>query len=213
MVTAKSLLSLYRGELGVREEPLGSNRGPRVRQYQASTGAYGAAWCVSFLQFGLWKLGVPRIANRSAGVFYCVDWARKNGCLRYSPKPGYFAAYMWAAGHIGIVEELSTGGGFTAIEGNASNMVRRKWRDGRNTVYIRVPGVDYGDLKPVIPPPPKPKWVPRFQIVSGLGPKARVIVNWNKWSVVNARIPRLVAQGRAFQIRRKLVRNSGKLSG
>jgi hypothetical protein len=212
MVTAKSLLSLYRGELGVREDPLGSNRGPRVRQYQASTGAYGAAWCVSFLQFGLWKLGVPRIANRSAGVFYCVDWARKNGCLRYSPKPGYLAAYMWAAGHIGIVEELSTGGGFTAIEGNASNMVRRKWRDGRNTVYIRVPGVDYGDLKPVIPPPPKQKWVPRFQIVAGQGTekipqKAQVIVGWNKWNVIQARIPRLVAQGRAFRIRRKLVRN------
>jgi hypothetical protein len=205
MVTAAQLLSLYRGELGVREVPTGSNRGPRVRQYQASTGAYGAAWCVSFLQFGLWKLGVPRIANRSAGVFYCVDWARKNGLLRYSPKPGYLAAYMWSAGHIGIVEEVAAGG-FMAIEGNASNMVRRNWRDGRNTVYIKVPGVDYG-TKRVVPPPPKQKWVPRFQIVAGEGPEAKVLVNWNKWNVVSARIPRLVAQGRAVRIRRKLVRN------
>jgi hypothetical protein len=207
MVTAKDLISVYRGELGVREVPYGSNRGPRVRQYQSSTGAYNAAWCVSFLQWGFKKAGVSRIANRSAGVFYCVDWARKNGLLRYSPKPGYLAAYMWSAGHIGIVEELLPGGGFVAIEGNASNMVRRNWRDGRNTVFIKVPGVDYGTKRVVPPPPPKPKWVPRFQIVSGQGTKAKVLVGWGKWSTVSARIPRLVAQGRAFQVRRKLVRN------
>lgn len=205
MATVQELLGLYRAELGVREVPMGSNRGPRIRQYQASTGAYNAAWCVSFLQFGLWRLGVPRIANRSAGVFYCVDWARKNGLLRYSPKPGYFAAYMWSAGHIGVVEEVSAGG-FMAIEGNAANSVRRKWRDGRNTVFIKVPGVDYG-TKRVIPPKPKPLWVPRFQIVAGEGPKAKVIVGWNKWNVIALRIPRLVAQGRAFRIRRKLIRN------
>jgi hypothetical protein len=102
---------------------------------------------------------------------------------------------------------VSVGGGFRAIEGNASNSVRYKWRDGRNTVYIRVPGIDYGDSKPVPPPPPKPKWVPRFQIVSGMGPKTKVVVGWNKWNVIQARIPRLVAQGRAFRLRRKLVRN------
>jgi hypothetical protein len=205
MADVKKLLAVYRAELGVREVPFGSNRGPRVRQYQSSTGAYGAAWCVSFLQWGFQQVGVPRIANRSAGVFYCVDWARKNGLLRYSPKPGYLAAYMWSAGHMGIVEEVAAGG-FMAIEGNASNMVRRNWRDGRNTVYIKVPGVDYG-TKRVVPPPPKQKWVPRFQIVAGEGPEAKVIVNWNKWNVVSARIPRLVAQNRAIRIRRKLVRN------
>jgi hypothetical protein len=206
MADVKTLLATYRAELGVREVPYGSNRGPRVRQYQSSTGAYGAAWCVSFLQWGFQQVGVPRIANRSAGVFYCVDWARRNGLLRYSPKPGYLAAYMWSAGHIGIVEDVSPGG-FMAIEGNASNMVRRKWRDGRNTVYIKVPGIDYETKRIVPPPPPKPAWVPRFQIVAGEGPKAKVLVNWGKWNVVNARIPRLVARGQAFRIRRKLVRN------
>jgi hypothetical protein len=44
-------------QLGVLEQPLGSNRGPRisfdadgVRAYQAATGAFAAAWCVSFQQ-------------------------------------------------------------------------------------------------------------------------------------------------------------------
>jgi hypothetical protein len=113
---------------------------------------------------------------------------------------------MWAAGHIGVVDEVHDGG-FMAIEGNASNSVRTKWRDGRNTVYIRVPGVDYGDAKPSVPPAKKPLWVPRFQIVSGEGKKQKVIASWGKWQNINARIPRLVAAGVAFRLQRKLVRN------
>jgi hypothetical protein len=204
MVKAKDLLAWYAGEIGVRE--VGRNGGVRVHDYQSATGAYNAPWCVSFLQYGLKVKGVGRVADRTAGVFYLAGWARRNGLARSTPKRGYFACYMWGAGHIGIVETVHHDGTFTAIEGNASNSVRRKWRDGRNTLFVQIPGVDYRDGPPAPKPKPKPKWVPRFQIVSGDGQKVKVLVGWDKWKVVNARIPRLVAAGRAFQIRRKLVK-------
>jgi hypothetical protein len=205
VVKVNDLLSWYRKYLGVRET-WGVNWGPEVKYFQSSTGAYRAAWCVSYLQKGLQECGVGRIADRTAGVFYLAGWARKHGLVSMTPKRGYFACYMWNAGHIGIVETVHHDGSFTAIEGNASNSVRRKWRDGRNTLFVQIPGVDYRTGPPAPKPKPKPKWVPRFQIVSGEGKKAKVLVGWGKWSSVSARIPRLVAAGRAYQIRRKLVK-------
>ncbi len=142
------MLSIARSYVGVREQPLGSNDGPTVRIFQASTGAYRAPWCVSYLQhvirkaraFGSIAPGVGRlIADGSAGVFYVVGWARNRGWLRSSPLPGDLVAFMDRLGHIGIIE--STGrGGFTSIEGNASDSVLRRYHTfRRNLVFIRLP--------------------------------------------------------------------------
>jgi hypothetical protein len=212
MVYYGKLLAWYAKEVGTAEVPTGSNSGPRVSFYQSSTGAYHAPWCVSFLQKGLQSLGIPRVADRSAGVFYVVGWAKKHGLVRSNPKAGYFVAFMHDQGHIGIVKSVSTNS-FTTIEGNASNRVRGDrvyQRSGNYYVFIQVPGVDYGDKKPLPKPPPKPAYVPRFQIVAGEGTKAKVLVNWGKWKVVSARIPTLAAKRRAVSVKRKLVKNPAK---
>ncbi len=212
MAHYSKLLAWYQNEVGTKEEPLGSNMGSRVRFYQSSTGAYRAPWCVSFLQKGLQQLNLPRVADRSAGVFYVVGWARKHGLVRTHPKAGYFVAFMHDQGHIGIVKSVSVNS-FATIEGNATNRVRgdRVYsRAGNYYVFIQVPGVDYGDKKPLPKPPPRPKYVPRFQVVAGEGTKAKVIVNWNKWKVVSARIPKAVARNRAVRVKRKLVKNPAK---
>jgi hypothetical protein len=209
VVTAKRLLDWYTKEVGVREYPLGSNDGVRVNYYQSSTGAYNAAWCVSFLQKGLQALGVPRVADRTAGVFYLVGWARKYGLTRSTPKPGYFVAFMRGTGHIGVVKYVFKNGSFRVVEGNATNRVRGDRIHPRNGpyVFIRVPKIDYGDAKPVKPPVKKPKWLPRFQIVTGEGPKVKVLAGWGTWKNIAVRIPRLVAEKKAFRIQRKLIRN------
>lgn len=212
MVTAEKLLAWYKGEVGNREYPLGSNKGVRVSFYQSSTGAYGAAWCVSFLQKGLQVLGIPRVADRTAGVFYLVDWARKHGLTRPAPKPGYFVAFMRGQGHIGIVKDVFKNGSFRTIEGNASNMVRgdRIYSKSGPYVFVRVPGIDYGDVHVSKPPPPKPALVPRFQIVTGEGTKVKVLFGWNTWAKIALRVPKLVAEKKAFKIQRKLVKNPAK---
>jgi hypothetical protein len=69
-------------------------------------------------------------------------------------------------------------------------------------VFIDIPGVVD---RP--PPKPKPKYVPRFEVVTGEGKKVHVLVKWGKWRVVQARIPALLAKGYAVRIRRKMIRN------
>jgi hypothetical protein len=204
MVKAKDLLAWYAGQVGVRE--IGRNGGRQVNIYQSATGAYNAPWCVSWIQYGLKVNGIGPIFDRTAGVFYFVMKARRYGLTRSKPQRGYAIAFMNGAGHIGIIETVHHSGEMTTLEANHNNMVARVRRPARgNYVFVKLPSVDYNTfIEP--PPKPKPKWLPRFQIVSGEGSKAKVIVGWGKWSSVSARIPRLVASGRAYQIRRKLVK-------
>lgn len=114
---------IARAELGVHEIPDGSNDSPRIRVYQAVTGAFRAPWCASFVQWVFLSAGVGTIADRSAGVFYIVDWARKNAILFARPRVGDAVAFLRSLGHIGIVERLDKSG-FWTIEGNSGNAVR-----------------------------------------------------------------------------------------
>ena len=129
----------------MHEEPWGSNRGFRVGTYQSATGAYGAAWCDSFVmwdykQVGAWPL------TRLAYVYGTVEQARQHAWLRSTPIAGAAVAYTyWAgririkSGHIGIVERV-TRDGFYTIEGNSGDAVTRHFRRfGDATVFIVPP--------------------------------------------------------------------------
>lgn len=50
---AHTLLS----QVGIHEIPWGSNRGPEIHVYEASTGGYGEPWCASFRSWGCRKNG------------------------------------------------------------------------------------------------------------------------------------------------------------
>ena len=123
---------------GFDYECWGANWGPLVKQYQATTGAYRAPWCVSFQQWVREHAGYPPVANRSAGVFYLVDYARWHGWIRAQARPGYLVAFMDRLGHIGLVERV-TPAGFYSLEGNASNDVLRRYHPfgERPVVFIR----------------------------------------------------------------------------
>lgn len=149
---AARIIALAQRELGlgVREIPDGSNydcygRGApcRIRAYQAITGAFRAPWCVSFVQYLYWESGLGTFANRSAGVFYTVAYARARGWLRTAPKPGMIVNFMDRLGHQGLVERVVRGG-IWSIEGNASNRVLRRYHplsNYRPKIYIEVPGL------------------------------------------------------------------------
>lgn len=139
-------------EVGVKEQPAGTNDGPRVKQYQAVTGAYRAAWCASFVQWCLKQVGVKQpFMERSAYVPYIVGYAKQHKLTVNAPAPGDLVCYDWemdgTADHIGIVSDVIDHRRFLAVEGNTSTsnqsnggevMVRER-NVGEVAAFIRLP--------------------------------------------------------------------------
>ncbi|GAA1297531.1 CHAP domain-containing protein [Saccharothrix xinjiangensis] len=119
---ARTIISAARGQLGVRENPPGSNRNP-----------YGptAAWCSSFATAMWRKAGVDipvlpftgdvfRWGQRNGKAYTSLSAVRPGDVLLFGTGPGSPATSK----HIGIVEKVS-GGTVTLIEGNSGDSVRR----------------------------------------------------------------------------------------
>lgn len=143
-------------QVGVEEVPLGSNAGPTVLLYQSATGAYRAAWCVSFQQYASLHLGFGTFADATASVYYALDYFAARNLVFAKPKVGALVAFVTydsagrrvaGTGHMGYVVAVG-GGGFTSTEGNQANGVHEvfhPWRDtGRTwstTAFIYRPGL------------------------------------------------------------------------
>lgn len=195
MTTPAEIVAKAESQLGVTEDPVGSNDGAQVRRYQSVTGAYRAPWCASFVQWVLTQCGVGPIANRTASAYYLGDYARSHGWTVPNPLPGAVVVYRLGQGHVGIVTAARPDGSFDAVEGNENQQVSHMHRD-RSVVYcfFVVPGVKA-----------RPRRVPRFEVVSSSGGHAQVRAVWGKWSRVGPQIPRLAAKYRDVRVRRKTV--------
>lgn len=110
--------------LGVHEVPMGSNEGPAVHRIQSSTGAYGAPWCVSFVQYVWFECFKHYLADRSANAYYFADWAGREALTIPQPVVGCPVVYHLGDGHMGIVASVRGDGSFDAIEGNEGDAVR-----------------------------------------------------------------------------------------
>lgn len=146
---ALKLRLLAVSQLGVTESPWGCNCGPHISYsvnrypaYEASTGAYYAAWCASWIQWLLWQSGYGRIADNSAGVLYIENWAQRHGYLSAKPHVGSLVAYLDDGGHIGMVMKV-TASGYSEASGNSDNRVQETWHpwNYRLRVFINLPGI------------------------------------------------------------------------
>lgn len=143
-------------EVGVKEHPANSNDGPRVREYQRTTGAYKAPWCASFVTWCFAQAGKRLEGFNTA---YCPSWveAAKAGrnslrvVSRQEAKPGDCCLFDWqrdgTSDHIGILtSRVSADGDFTSVEGNTSygndsngGQVMVRQRNARDVlVFVRV---------------------------------------------------------------------------
>ncbi len=129
-------------QLGVTEHPLGSNSGVQVHTYQSATGAYNAAWCVSFQQYSFLHTVGFTFADKTAGVFYAVGYGRNHGWLNAKAKVGAIVAFLDGQGHMGYVVKV-TASGFVSTEGNQNNGVNEVFHayGSRSYVFIYIPGV------------------------------------------------------------------------
>ena len=141
----QAMVNLVRNEVGVAEQPPGSNDAPRIAQYrQATAGAAVGPWCAYFVSWAAREAGVP-IGDAGQG-FGLVDdvwaWGERSGKAipagTGTPQPGDLI--VWDE-HIGIVESVAADGTIATIEGNSSDSVarRRYGSDGGGAIgYVRL---------------------------------------------------------------------------
>lgn len=131
------VVGIARTQIGVMEDPPGSNRGYSVEVYLKAVGlGPGYSWCAAFLYWCFLKatteLGIKNPLIRTGGV---IDhWRRAPAKAKISAaqalknpeliKPGCIGILLLdkhtGAGHTFIVEKIN-GQRLTTIEGNSSN--------------------------------------------------------------------------------------------
>ena len=134
---AAAVLGVAGKEVGVLEDPIGSNCGPRVNQYLESVGDTGGfPWCAAFVywcfQQAASALKIPNPATRTAGAVDVWEEAGARGIRRVASaeaadRPGlvqpgmvFVIATAGGHGHVGLVERVS-GVVLTTIEGNTND--------------------------------------------------------------------------------------------
>ena len=133
----QAVLRLVEAEVGVAEQPPGSNDSPRIAQYRQATAGSGVGpWCAYFVSWAAREAGAP--LGESGQGFGRVDdvwaWAERAGKAvpagTGSPQPGDLI--VWDE-HIGVVESVKPDGSVTTVEGNSSDRVaRRDYGPGAN---------------------------------------------------------------------------------
>lgn len=151
---AEKAVSVSLTQDGVREQPLGSNSGPKVDEYLKSVGImHPDLWCMAFVywcfQQGAGQAGMTNTLKKTASCTDLYSWAKANGKLATSPQRGdIFLVRGGAAGrthqHTGIVTTVS-GGSVKTIEGNTNNDgssngigVFQRTRSAGNLDFVRV---------------------------------------------------------------------------
>ncbi len=117
--STQALLALLRKQIGVRERPMGSNRGPEVDAYNAAAKTpMGSPWCAAVRAWANLKVGMPV----PEGAAYSPSWFPKSRRVA-SPRPGdaggvYFPSKGRIA-HLVTVEEVRRTDVVT-LEGNTN---------------------------------------------------------------------------------------------
>jgi CHAP domain len=139
-------LAAAKGEVGVAEQPPGSNNSPRIAQFRQATAGSGVGpWCAYFVSWAARQAGAP-LGDQGQGFGRVDDvyaWAQRTGKAipngsGVTPQPGDLI--VWDE-HIGIVESVDPNGTIHTVEGNSSDKVseRTYGPDGGGAVgYVRL---------------------------------------------------------------------------
>jgi hypothetical protein len=140
-------LAAAQSQVGVSEQPPGSNDGPQIAEYRTATAGSGVGpWCAYFTSWAAAQAGVPlgEAGQGFGSVSALYGWAQRTGRATpagpgVQPNPGDLI--VWGGEHIGIVESVDADGSIHTIEGNSSNAVSRRTYGpdgGGATGYVRL---------------------------------------------------------------------------
>jgi cell wall-associated NlpC family hydrolase len=134
-------LDIAKTQLGVTEQPPGSNDGPQISMYRSAVaGSYaGAPWCAYFVSWAAAQAGAPLgpTGQGLGSVSEITDWAKSTGRFTQTPQPGDLI--LFGTEHVGIVESVNPDGTLTTVEGNTSNGVyERQHMPSEATGFVRL---------------------------------------------------------------------------
>ena len=140
-------LAAAQSQVGVSEQPPGSNDGPQIAEYRTATAGSGVGpWCAYFTSWAAAQAGVPlgEAGQGFGSVSALYSWAQRTGRATPAgpgvrPNPGDLI--VWGGRHVGIVESVDADGSIHTIEGNSSNAVSRRTYgadSGGATGYVRL---------------------------------------------------------------------------
>jgi len=140
-------LAAAQSQVGVAEQPPGSNDGPQIAEFRTATAGSGVGpWCAYFTSWAAAQAGVPlgEAGKGFGSVSALYGWAQRTGRATPAgpgvrPNPGDLI--VWGGRHIGIVESVDPDGSIHTIEGNSSNAVSRRSYGpdgGGATGYVRL---------------------------------------------------------------------------
>ncbi len=149
--TGQQIAAIASAELGVREQPPGSNNGTRIAEYRTATkGAGVGPWCSYFVSWVAAQAGTPIGPDgRGEGWVPNVErWGKDTGRW-IAPNSGVSAQVGDAiifdrngdglTDHIGIVTAVRPDGGVETVEGNSSDAVsKRSYGAGQWTGLVRI---------------------------------------------------------------------------
>jgi hypothetical protein len=127
----QAMVNLARSEVGVAEQPPGSNDSPRIAQYRQATAGSGVGpWCAYFVSWAARSVGAP-LGEQGQGfgsVAQVWDWAQRSGKAipAGSQPPQTGDLIVWGGRHIGMVESVDPDGTIHTIEGNSSDRVSQR---------------------------------------------------------------------------------------
>ncbi len=120
----KTLLEIAQSQIGVQEEPKGSNWGKDVKKYLNSVGInFPASWCMAFVYWCFKEARIPAI--KTGGVL--AAWNKGKQYRVPTPQPGdvFIIDYGKGLGHTGIIERIE-GEYLHTIEGNTNDTGSRE---------------------------------------------------------------------------------------
>lgn len=128
---AERILTVAKAKIGMKEDPIGSNRGPDLSRFMNCVGFQdGDAWCYFFCSACYYHALWPEIYDfgwikATGSCQMAVAYARSQGCVSPYPTTGGIAILLNSEGHAfhaGIVESTDVSQGlYTAIEGNTND--------------------------------------------------------------------------------------------
>lgn len=113
--------------IGVRENPMGSNRGPIIDRWSRYWNMLGVPWCGIACSAWLREAGVTDVSHPSTWII--VKQAREKGWTTNRPVPGALVVWPESGGrHVEMLVEEVSPGVWHCIGGNVSHQVKRTVR-------------------------------------------------------------------------------------